>query len=136
MAHAWVFDVDGCLIDSFRGTSLRPLASEILSHLAQSDDQVVVWSAGGSDYARERLRRLGVDGFVDRFEEKEGRDEAGRYLTACLGTEYERLIFIDDRPEDMPVGADVLAVAPYLIENPRDRGLRLVADRLGLPETP
>ena len=39
-------------------------------------------------------------------------------------------MFVDDRPEDMPLGADVVAVAPYLVDNRHDRGLAPVADRI------
>jgi hypothetical protein len=39
-------------------------------------------------------------------------------------------VFVDDRPEDMPVGADVIAVSPYLSHNVHDRGLDVVAARV------
>jgi hypothetical protein len=32
-------------------------------------------------------------------------------------------VFVDDRPEDMPTGAEVVAVFPYLADNPHDRAL-------------
>src|SRR5581483_7077971 len=32
-AAVWVFDVDGCIVDSLTGTSLRPGARELLEHL-------------------------------------------------------------------------------------------------------
>ena len=43
---------------------------------------------------------------------------------------------VDDRPEDMPVGADVVAVAPYLVDNRHDRGLAPVADRIAREPAP
>ena len=128
----WIFDVDGCLIDSFNGTSLRPLAEEILCHLTATGAHVVVWSAGGAEYAKARLTALGVHQHVARFDEKDGRDQDGRYLTTRLDVDLTDAVFIDDRPEDMPLRADVLAVRPYLIENPRDQGLHGVAERAGL----
>jgi|GEM_PF-1058050 len=128
----WIFDVDGCLVDSLLGTSLRPGADALLAHLAAAQREVVLWSAGGADYAEARAQRFGLTSSVTRFEVKDGRDRDGRYETAHLNIDLEHSIFIDDRPEDMPLSADVVAVTPYLIENPRDRGLAVVAGRAGL----
>ena len=33
----WVFDVDGCLVDSLTGTSLRPGARELLARLRAAE---------------------------------------------------------------------------------------------------
>ncbi len=49
----WVFDVDGCLVDSLTGTSLRPGAQDIVMRLA-AQGRVLLWSAGGEGYARAR----------------------------------------------------------------------------------
>ena len=43
----WVFDVDGCLVDSLTGTSLRPGAATLLAGLRARGRTVIVWSAGG-----------------------------------------------------------------------------------------
>jgi hypothetical protein len=43
------------------------------------------------------------------------------------------VVFVDDRPEDMPVGADIIAVFPYLAMNPHDRGLSEAMRRLERP---
>ena len=40
-------------------------------------------------------------------------------------------VFVDDRPEDMPVGAAVIAVSPYLAHNPHDTGLSVVVQAAG-----
>jgi phosphoglycolate phosphatase-like HAD superfamily hydrolase len=128
----WVFDVDGCLVDSLIGTSLRPLARDLLEHLAAQGCETIWWSAGGQPHARARAERFGVDHLVTRFCEKDERDLDRRYATRHLGVDLEAAIFVDDRPEDMPVGAQVIAVAPYLVENPRDRGLAAASLRAGL----
>ncbi len=76
----WVFDVDGCLVDSLTGTSLRPGAREILEHLA-GRTRVFLWSAGGDDYAQDRAEQFGVDHLVSGYFSKEGRDaDPARYL--------------------------------------------------------
>ena len=128
----WVFDVDGCVVDSLLGTSLRPGARRLFAVLLDRGIEVIWWSAGGEDHARERAERFDVEDLVTRFAEKDQRDDDHRYVTEHLGIDVLRTIFVDDRPEDMPIGADVIAVAPYLIENPRDRGLVQAAERAGL----
>jgi hypothetical protein len=129
----WVFDVDGCLIDSLTGTSLRPGAREILERLKTQQCTLLLWSAGGADYARSRAEQQAIDGLFDGFHAKDGRDENGRYSLSELRVRQGATIFVDDRPEDMPLDADVVAVSPYLAHSPHDRGLRRVAARAGLP---
>jgi long-chain acyl-CoA synthetase len=131
VSTVWVFDVDGCLVDSQTGTSLRPGTSDLLEHLRACGHTVVLWSAGGADYARARAAELGVAVMVDEFYAKERRDEDGRYVPTFIADPAE-VVFVDDRPEDIPVGADVVAVSPYIADNPHDRGLHLVAARAGL----
>lgn len=123
-AHTWVFDVDGTVIDSLTGSSLRPHTVELLRHLRASGRQTVLWSAGGADYAGERADQHGVAHLVDAFHDKEGRDDAGRYVVHRFLPALGGVVFVDDRPEDMPVGADVVSVSPYLSPDPHDRGLR------------
>ena len=131
--ECWVFDVDGCLIDSLTGSSLRPGARAILEHLSGEGHQVILWSAGGDAYAAVRAREFGVDHLVEGFFSKEGRDVGGYYLTAHLPLGQGHVVFVDDRPEDLDRGRlDVLAVSPYLSDDPFDRGLRHVARRAGL----
>ena len=130
-ATAWVFDLDGCLIDSLTGTSLRPGALELLEHLGRCN-RVVFWSAGGDDYAKERAEQFGVDGYVSAYFSKAGRDDLGSYRTSHLTLDASRAVFVDDRPEDLAIDLDVLAVSPYLAPDPHDRGLASVARHAGL----
>jgi len=131
----WIFDVDGCLVDSLTGTSLRPGARELLGSLA-GRARVLLWSAGGDTYARARAKQFQVDHLVNGYFSKEGRDAGGCYLTAHLPLGPGRVVFVDDRPEDLSGDLDVVAVSPYLSDDPHDRGLRAVARRAGLSSSP
>ncbi|MGD9703416.1 MAG: HAD family hydrolase [Acidimicrobiia bacterium] len=128
----WVFDVDGCLVDSLTGTSLRPGTIPLVEHLHESGCTVLLWSAGGGPYARRRADELGVAELFDGFHGKDTRDEGGRYEVDHLGHGSSRLVFVDDRPEDLPTHHEVIAVSPYLAANPHDRALHRVARRAGL----
>jgi long-chain acyl-CoA synthetase len=128
----WVFDIDGCLVVSLTGTSLRPGARELLASLA-GRSHVLLWSAGGDTYARGRAEQFQVDHLVNGYFSKEGRDAGGCYLTTHLPLGSGRAVFVDDRPEDLDDRLDVIAVSPYLSDDPHDRGLRPVARRAGLP---
>ncbi len=134
-ADCWVFDVDGCLVDSLTGTSLRPGARELLGCLA-GRARVLLWSAGGDCYARARAEQFQVEHLVGGFFSKEGRDAAGCYLTAHLPVGSGAVVFVDDRPEDLAGDLDVLAVSPYLSDDPHDRGLLPVTRRAGVRTSP
>ena len=134
-ADCWVFDIDGCLVDSLTGTSLRPGARELLDCLA-GRARVLLWSAGGDSYARARAEQFQVAHLVSGFFSKEGRDATGCYLTAHLPLGQGTVVFVDDRPEDLAGNLDVLAVSPYLSDDVHDRGLRAVTRRAGIPTTP
>ncbi len=131
-SECWVFDVDGCLIDSLTGSSLRPGARAILEHLAAEGRRVVLWSAGGDTYAQARAEQLHVDHLVDGCFAKDGRDADGCYRTSHLPLGGRRAVFVDDRCEDLAPGLDVLAVSPYLADDPFDRGFEDVARQAGL----
>jgi long-chain acyl-CoA synthetase len=127
----WVFDVDGTIVDSMTGRSLRPLARELLAHLHTSGATLILWSAGGEQYARGRATDHGVAECFSDFRAKRGRDDAGRYLTSSFLDPDAGVVFVDDMPQDLPVDADVIAVRPYLAHNIHDRGLEVVARRAG-----
>jgi long-chain acyl-CoA synthetase len=129
--ECWVFDVDGCLVDSLTGTSLRPLAQQLLEHLGRTS-RVLLWSAGGGAYARERAEQFRVGRHVSGYFPKDGRDGDGCYRTTHLAVDPARTVFVDDRPEDLAQDLEVLTVSPYLSEDPHDRGLERVAQRAGL----
>jgi hypothetical protein len=93
---------------------------------------VLLWSAGGDDYARARAEQFQVDHLVNGYFSKEGRDAGGCYLTTHLPLGAGPAVFVDDRPEDLSGELDVVAVSPYLSDDPHDRGLRAAARRAGL----
>lgn len=128
----WIFDVDGCLVDSLTGTSLRPGARDLLGHLVGDGGRVLLWSAGGEDYARARAQQFDLDGLVSDYFGKDERDGDGRYRTEHLPVLLGRSVFVDDRPEDLAPHLDVVAVSPYLSDDPHDRGLAGVARRAGM----
>jgi long-chain acyl-CoA synthetase len=128
----WVFDVDGTLVDSLTGTSLRPGTRDLLAFLAAQDARVLFWSAGGHDYAVQRADQFEVESLVNGFFAKEGRDASGFYITSHLALGSGPTVFVDDRPEDLSPDLTVVAVPPYLVDDPHDRGLRDVAWRAGL----
>jgi hypothetical protein len=97
---------------------------------------VLWWSAGGHDYAARRATEFEVEPLVSGFFAKEGRDESGFYLTSHLALGSGSAVFVDDRPEDLSPGLTVIAVSPYLVHDPHDRGLRDVARRAGRKPEP
>jgi hypothetical protein len=83
----------------------------------------VWWSAGGGDYARQRAQEVGAVDLVDAFHGKDERGPDGRFLAEHVAADASAVVFVDDRPEDVPAGARVVIVSPYLVANPHDRGL-------------
>jgi long-chain acyl-CoA synthetase len=116
----WVFDVDGTILDSLTGSSLRPGTADLFRALRSAGARVLLWSAGGAEYARTRAAEQSLEHLVDGFHDKEARDDDGRYVVAFLEAPLEA-VYVDDRPEDLPLGASVIAVSPYLAHNPFDR---------------
>jgi long-chain acyl-CoA synthetase len=127
----WVFDVDGCLVDSITGTSLRPGAADLLAAVRAAGGCVVLWSAGGVDHARRRAAHCGITGLVDHFGEKDGRDDSGAYRWSGVPLTGP-VVFVDDRPEDLPADQRTIAVSPYLAPNPHDVVLLRLVAQLGL----
>ena len=78
-AAVWAFDVDACLVDSITGTSLRPLARPVLESLRAQGATVVLWSAGGGEYAQRRAVAVGIDDLVHACYDKDGRGADGRW---------------------------------------------------------
>ena len=129
-SEIWAFDVDGTVIDSLTGTSLRPGARELLDALRVSGHRVVWWSAGGAHHARQRAEHVGAVDLVDSFHGKDERGADGRYVADHLAEDGGLVVFVDDRPEDLPLGARFVAVSPYLAHNPHDRGLARAMEAL------
>ena len=129
-ADVWAFDVDGCLVDALTGTSLRPFARPVLEHLCADGVTVVVWSAGGGDYARRRAEAHGIDHLVHAYYDKDERDTEGRYVVTHFAAEHRPGVCVDDQPDELPSHVDPVAVAPYLAHDPHDRGFAPLLDRI------
>jgi long-chain acyl-CoA synthetase len=123
VTDAWVFDVDGCLVDSITGTSLRPLTRDVITSLRSRGIAVILWSAGGAAYSEQRARQFEIDHLFDAFHGKEERDGDGRWRIDHLEGAHRPRVFVDDRPEELPDRVEVIGVSPYLGESRHDRGL-------------
>lgn len=123
---AWVFDVDGCLVDSQTGRSLRPMAADLLATVRGAGRAVVLWSAGGEAHARNVAERLGVATLVDAYYDKAMRGADRCWSIDHLAVAHRPEVFVDDRPEEIPVGTATLAVHPYIGPDVYDVGLRAV----------
>ncbi len=126
----WAFDVDGTLVDSITGSSLRPMARSVLEVLRARGSTVVLWSAGGGDYARRRAEAHGIDDLVDACYDKGVRDGEGRYLTSHLVGEHRPHVCVDDQPDELPAGVESIGVSAYLAPDPHDRGLAALLERI------
>lgn len=120
----WLFDVDGTLIGSIRSNVLRPGADQLFSVLHNQGKTIIVWSAGGADYARRMLAQFDLHHLVTAFYDKAARDKHGRYRTDHLADEHQPGILVDDVPGDMPEPEKVLAVSQFMGSNPHDIGFR------------
>jgi long-chain acyl-CoA synthetase len=137
--EVWAFDVDGCLVDSMTGSSLRPHAAEILELLHDAGCTVVLWSAGGREHATAMADRHGFTHLLHGIYDKEGRDSDGRLTTTHLPRLHRPVVVVDDRPEDAPAGTRVVAVGPYMAPDDDDRGLAPLLEqvrRSGAPSGP
>ncbi len=119
----WVFDVDGTLIGSVRSDILRPGAMELLDRLRDAGATLVLWSAGGADYAKNMLAQFHIDHYFAAFYSKDRRGADGRYVVDHLSPEHRPGTLVDDYPGDVPDGPRVIAVSQFLGGNPHDRGL-------------
>jgi hypothetical protein len=126
----WAFDVDGCLIDLLGGTTLRPLAVEVLAAVAARGDVAVLWSAGGAQHAERKAAALGLDAFVSGYYDKGTLDASGAWSTAHLPTWHAPHVCVDDAPEHLPAHVRAVAVRPYTAPAAHDRGLSALLDEL------
>lgn len=126
---AWLFDLDGCLVDSMSAASVRPLSHELLSAIRARGDLVSVWSAGGDSYARRVLDRVGLADLVASCHAKD-RGPDGRWrLPGFCGPDRD-LLCVDDQAEGVPAGISVIPVFPYLSDQPHDRAFAPILDLL------
>ena len=124
--EVWLFDLDGCLVDSFAATHVRPLAHEALHAVRGAGARVVLWSAGGADYAERVAGRVGIATHFHGFRSKD-RGADGRW-TLDVGVPSSRVTCVDDQPDGLPQHVRTIALFPYIGVNPHDRALQRVID--------
>jgi phosphoserine phosphatase len=126
----WAFDVDGCLVDSMTGTSLRPAALDVLWLLRESGVTVILWSAGGRCHAASRAAELGFAHLIDATYSKAERGPDGRWASSNMLPEHQPDVFVDDWADEAPLSPRLIAVPPYLSPNQLDRGLQHILAEL------
>ena len=126
----WAFDVDGCLIDLLGGSTLRPLAVEVLKAVAERGDVAILWSAGGADHAARKATALGLADHIAGCYDKGALDDAGTWSTGHLPRHHTPQICVDDAPEYLPAHVRRIAVRPYTAPAAHDRGLSALLDEL------
>ena len=127
----WIFDVDGTLIGSVRSDTLRPGAMQLLDRLRDAGATLVLWSAGGADYARSMLAQFRLDHYFAACYSKDRRGPDGRYVVDHLRPEHRPGTLVDDYPGDVPDGPRVIGVSQFLGGNPHDVGLQAALDIAG-----
>jgi phosphoglycolate phosphatase-like HAD superfamily hydrolase len=126
----WAFDVDGTLVGALRSDRLRPGAGRLLAALASRGVTAVLWSAGGSDYAQRMAERHGIDHHFAAFYAKSDRDRSARYVVDHFDADHRPAVYVDDSPADLPLGARVVDVPPFIGNSDADRALFVVLDHL------
>jgi long-chain acyl-CoA synthetase len=129
-AVTWAFDVDGTLIGSIRSDRLRPGAADLLARLVERGVVIVLWSAGGADYARAMADSHGIGHYFAGFYAKQDRDEHKRYRVDHFAAEHHPDVFVDDSVIDLPVDSCMVEVSQFLGSNDADEALIRLADNL------
>ena len=130
MKPVWAFDLDGCLVGAVLATNLRPQARELLERLRDRGVAVVIWSAGGGDYARTIAETVGIADLVGGYYAKV-RGPDGKWIVTNFPPHHRPSVFVDDEPASIPEEMRSIGVAPYLGANRHDRGLECCFDELG-----
>jgi beta-phosphoglucomutase-like phosphatase (HAD superfamily) len=117
-ADLWLFDLDGCLVDSMAATALRPHARKLLEALRSRGTPAHIWSAGGADYAARVAARVGISDVIDGYHDKV-RQPDERWALPPIA-DGAAVVCVDDQPEGVPDGTHVVAVFPYIGHRPHD----------------
>ncbi|MET0147192.1 MAG: NIF family HAD-type phosphatase [Ilumatobacteraceae bacterium] len=130
-ATTWLFDLDGCLVDSMGGTILRPHARELLEALLGLGITVRIWSAGGDDYANRVAERVGIADLVAGYHTKVRQPSGTWALPDVVGRATERsVVCVDDQPDGVPGHVTTIAVFPFIGARPHDRAFARLLDEL------
>ena len=114
------------MIGAIRSDVLRPNVREVFEELLTNDELVVLWSAGGADYAERMAVLHGIDDLVHAYFEKPDRAGARHYTADHFPDHVRPTVFVDDSPLDLPPEWDVIAVDPFMGSNLHDRGMDVV----------
>ena len=126
----WAFDIDGTIIGAIRSDVLRPNVREVFEALIANDARVLLWSAGGADYAERMAVRHGIEDLVHAYFGKPDRSGAAHYAVEHIPEHIRPTVFVDDSPSDLPPHWDVIAVDQFMGSNMHDRGLAVILQRL------
>ena len=74
----------------------------MLEELRAQGSTVVLWSAGGGDYARRKAELVGIDDLIHAFYDKDERGGDGRYLVAHLAASTGRTCASMTSPRSSP----------------------------------
>lgn len=130
IADSWLFDVDGTIVDSITGRSLRPHTRELLGALRERGIHVLMWSSGGADYASRRMAEAGVADLVTATYAKLRRDQAGRWVLPGVLTNSPPSVLVDDLPDEVPRVGTVVGVPPYVGPHQYDHAFAALLQRL------
>jgi len=96
---------------------------ELVELLQAAGTTLVVWSAGGADYARRMLAQFDLERHFCAYYDKNLRGSDGRYLIDHLAPEHRPGTLVDDYPHEVPEVGRVIGVRQFLGGNPADTGL-------------
>ena len=74
-----MFDVDATILDGMSGRVLRPLVRETFAELVARGRMVVLWSAGGEQYAQRKAADHALDSHVAACFGKDRRSDDGTF---------------------------------------------------------
>lgn len=130
--QVWAFDIDGTIIGAIRSDVLRPNVRTVFEAIIANGSLVVLWSAGGAEYAERMAVRHTVDDLVHAYFAKPDRSGAPYYSVDHIPNDLRPHVFVDDSPSDLPPHWDVIAVDQFMGSNQRDSGLDVVLARLSI----
>lgn len=96
---------------------------ELLETLKDGGATIVLWSAGGAEYAQRMLEQFDLAHFFSGFYAKEHRCERGLYRIDHIDARHQPDTFVDDYPGEVPDTGRRIGVPQFLGGNPNDRGL-------------
>jgi hypothetical protein len=91
---------------------------------------VLLWSAGGAEYAWRRAEDTGIGDLVDAAFDKVRDGPSQPWDLPAELVDAPPAVLVDDMPEDVPQVGEVVSVRRYLGPNPHDTGLQWLLRRI------